>query len=122
VLLVLGEMEYEEPIILPNLLKSSAMEKEYEDLMKTLDEHHYLKVFPNPAGDYLIVEHNLDIKPSDAYLIIRGSKGEAFNWLEVASKQNRQVVDTKELKPGVYIATLYVNNIILESVKFTKVK
>jgi hypothetical protein len=122
VLLALGEMEYEEPIILPNLLKSSAMEKEYEDLMKTLDEHHYLKVFPNPAGDYLIVEHNLDIKPSDAYLIIRGSKGEAFNWLEVASKQNRQVVDTKELKPGVYIATLYVNNIILESVKFTKVK
>jgi hypothetical protein len=103
-------------------MKSSAIAKEYEDLMKTLDEHWYIRIFPNPANDYLIIEHKLDMEPGDAHIIIRDTKGNAVKQLAVTSKQNQQVFDTKQLNPGVYIVTLYDNNKEVESVKFTKVK
>jgi hypothetical protein len=122
ILLALNEIEYEEPILFPDLMKSSAIAKEYEDLMKTLDEHWYIRIFPNPANDYLIIEHKLDMEPGDAHIIIRDTKGNAVKQLAVTSKQNQQVFDTKQLNPGVYIVTLYDNNKEVESVKFTKVK
>jgi len=122
ILLALEKISYEEPILMPDFLKSAAVHEEYEDLMETLYEHYYLKVFPNPAGDYMVIEHNLEMEPEKAYVDLRNTKGKIVKHVIVTGKKNQQTVDVKALKPGIYIATLYVNNKDLESVKFTKVK
>lgn len=122
ILLALGEISYDEPILTPDFLKSSATAQEYDELMKALDDHHYMKIFPNPAGKYIIIEHNLETEPKNAYVEIHNTKGEIVKNIKLTGKQNQQTLDVNKLKTGVYIATLYVNSKEVESVKFTKMK
>jgi len=122
ILLVLDETDYDEPVLMPDFQKSIAVHEEYEELMKSLDEHYYHKIFPNPAGDYLILEHKLETEPENAFISIRNTKGDVVKYTEISGKQNQQTIDIKGLEPGVYISTLYVNNKELESVKFSKLK
>jgi len=120
VLLTLEQIEYEEPILLPDLFKSAAVQEERQRIMKSLDEHHYLSLFPNPAGDYLIIEHNLEMEPQSVRVNINNIKGECINQVELTSRQNQQTVDIQSLKPGIYTATMYADQKELETVKFTK--
>jgi hypothetical protein len=120
-LLALDAIEYNEPIILPDMLKSSEA-IEYEKLLNTAKEFKYLEVIPNPAKDYVIISWNLDKEPMAAKVSISGSLGNPVQEFSVTGIQDQKVLDTRSLKPGVYIATLYVNNRQLESVKFTIIK
>lgn len=120
VLVLLGEMEYREPILIPDFTKSTTLNQEYAELMQTLDEHQYMKVFPNPAGDYLIIEHKLEVEPENVFAEIRNIQGEIVKDLQLSGKQNQQTTDIQKLKPGIYIVTLFVNSKELESFKFTK--
>jgi len=122
VLLAMGEIEYDEPILMPDFTKSSAIGEERAELMKALAEHRYLEVFPNPAGDYLIIGHELELLQENPYAEIRNLKGEKLRHINLSGMQNQETIDIKELKPGVYIVTLFANNKEVESVKFTKVK
>jgi len=122
VLLAMGEIEYDEPILMPDFTKSSAISEERAKLMKALDEHRYLEVFPNPACDYLIIGHELELLQENPYAEILNLKGEKLKHIKLNGKQNQETLNIKELKPGVYIVTLYANNKELESVKFTKTK
>ena len=79
VLLALEQIEYEEPILLPDLYKSAAVQEERQRIMQSLNEHHYLSLFPNPAGDYLIIEHNLEMEPQSVWVNINNIKGECIN-------------------------------------------
>lgn len=122
ILIDLDAMDYEEPILLPDAYKSADIQQEQELLKQTLAEHHYLKVFPNPAGDYLIVEHNLELENKGAYIAISNIKGETMRQIQLTGKHNQLAVDIKGLESEVYIATLFNDNNEIESVKFTKVK
>jgi len=42
--------------------------------------------------------------------------------VDLSGKQNQETLEIKELKPGVYIVSLFANNKEVESVKFTKAK
>lgn len=121
VLLALNEISYEEPIILPDMLKSSK-EVRYERLMETIQESKYLKVFPNPSKDHIIVSWKLHAEPVNTKIIISNNAGESVSEWRIEEMENQQVFDTRNLKPGVYITTLYGNNKQLESVKFTIIK
>lgn len=122
ILLALGEISYTEPILLPDFSKSSAIQQEYIELQKALSEHHFLRIFPNPAGDYLIVEHQLEMETQGAYISIVNVKGEALKQVAVNGKLDQQTLDIKNFKTGNYIVTLYINDRVIESVKFSKGK
>ncbi|RLD51972.1 MAG: hypothetical protein DRJ05_17880, partial [Bacteroidetes bacterium] len=122
VLLAMGEIEYDEPILMPDFTKSSAIADERAELMKALEGHHYLEVFPNPAGDYVVIAHELELLQENPYAEIRNLKGEMLKHVYLSGKQNQETIGIKELKPGVYIVTLFANNKEVESVKFTKTK
>jgi len=122
ILFDLNAMDYEEPILLPDAYKSAEIQQEHEVLKQTLAEHHYLKVFPNPAGDYLIIEHNLEKENESAYIEISNVKGKTTRQVQLTGKHNQLTVDIKMLEPGVYISTLFNDKKEIESVKFTKVK
>jgi len=107
---------------MPDFTKSSAISEERAKLMKALEDHRYLEVFPNPAGDYLIIAHELEPLQENPFAEIRNLKGEILKHVDLSGKQNQETIDIKELKPGVYIVTFFANNKEVESVKFTKAK
>jgi hypothetical protein len=120
-LLALDAIEYNEPIILPDICKSSEA-IEYEKLLNTAKEVKYLEVIPNPVKDYVIISWKLDKEPGTGKVTISGNLGNPVQEFSFTGMQDQKVVDTRSLKPGVYIATLYVDNMQLESVKFTIIK
>jgi len=120
-LISLDEMSYEEPIILPDMLKSSK-EIRYEQLMLTAHESRYLEIFPNPSKDHIIISWKLDTAPNNAKISISDNAGKCLCEWTIEEIENQQVFDARNLKPGVYIVTLYGNNKQMESTKFTIVK
>jgi hypothetical protein len=120
VLLTLEQIEYEEPILLPDLFKAAAVQEERQRILQTLDEHHYLSLFPNPAGDYLIIKHNLELEPQSVLVDINNIKGECIKQVKLTGRQNQQTVDIQSLIAGIYTATIYADQKELETVKFTK--
>jgi len=86
ILLALNRMEYEEPIILPDLLKSSAAMDEYKELLsKVADAPGFIKVKPNPAKDYIIIEYELE-READASIEINDITGN-FEIFKQSAKQ-----------------------------------
>ena len=121
-LLVLGEMEYEEPILYPNLEKSAQADLEYETLINTAINKKQMEVFPNPANGYIIVKWELE-KAADGLLIRLGnSHGQAVLEMEAAGRQNQQLVKTGQLEAGVYVVSLFANGNLVDSEKVSIVK
>lgn len=121
ILLALDETEYNEPVILPGVLKSSEAVK-YEQYLQSARDMKYLEVFPNPVQDHVIISWKLDNTSTDVKIKITDNTGSNISEISVNSYENQQVFDTHNLKPGVYIATLIVNGKQTDSAKFTLIK
>ena len=121
-LLVLGEVEYEEPVLYPNLEKSAQADLEHETLIKQAKDRKQVEVFPNPAGDYMIVKWELE-KAAEGLLIRLGnSKGQVVLEMEASGRQNQQLIKTGHLEAGVYVVSLYANGNLIDSEKVSIVK
>ena len=119
ILIALGEIEYEEPIILPDLFKSSEAMADYEELLsKATEATGYIKVQPNPAKDYIIVEYDLQNK-TGGVIKINNVNGNLKYAKDIFNKKDQLTVDTREWNAGIYIVTLKINGRLIESVKFT---
>jgi len=119
ILLALGEIDYEEPIILPDMLKSSSTEAEYEDMLsKVAEAPSYITVQPNPAKDYIILAYELE-KEGGATVDIHNINANLEFTKNLTGKQDQLTIDTRGWKAGVYIVTLKINGKLAESVKFT---
>ncbi len=119
ILLALNQMEYGEPIILPDMMKSSEAMDEYKELLgKAADAPGYIKVQPNPAKDYIIIEYELE-KEVVSVIEIHDISGNLKFLGNFTIRQDQCTVDTRKWKAGIYIATLKVNSKLIESVKFT---
>jgi len=119
ILLALGEIDYEEPIIFPDMLKSSSSESEYEDMLsKAAETPNYIKVRPNPSKDYIILAYELE-KEGGATIDIHNINAKLEFTKNLINRQDQFTIDTREWKVGVYIITLKINGNLVESVKFT---
>jgi hypothetical protein len=118
ILMMLGELEYDEPILMPDLLKSSQAEEAYEQLL-AIEPPSVLEVYPNPAKDYLIVGYTLDMVEVSGTIEIKNLKGELVSTIPITQPVDKHTVITQDLKTGTYILSLKVDGKILESVKFT---
>jgi hypothetical protein len=104
-LIAAGLLQYQVPIILPDLTKSSKVKggsygKERPDM---------LKVFPNPARDFLVVDYNTDGKQGAILLAVTDMKGYTVHSEAFASGRDQVVVSTTGWKKGVYAVSLTVN-------------
>jgi hypothetical protein len=80
-----------------------------------------LEVYPNPSSGYVIIGYNLEIE-SDCSIEIKDITGKSIQTLKTNEKQDQITVVTENWKPGVYVATLFIDGKSKESVKFTLVK
>jgi hypothetical protein len=122
ILIDLNATAYEEPVLYPNPYKSVVIQQEYTALKQALEQHHFIRISPNPAGNYLIIEHELDAVKGHPFAEIRNIKGGLEMIVELTGIQNQQAIDISGLKPGTYIVTLFNGRQKVETAKFTKTK
>ena len=115
-LLALQVLTYNEPILLPDLLKSRAMETTYQTMLENLPTKS-LNVFPLPARDFLIVEYVMDAE-AKGRLEFTDDTGRLVHTMEVSGPVNQQIINTRDWKSGWYVASLKIQTKTMESVKF----
>ena len=122
ILLALDQMEYEEPILLPDLLKSSEAMEDYRELLSKADDSPgFIKVKPNPAKDYIIIEYELE-RETNITIEINDISGNLKYSNNFSNKQDQFTVDTRKWNAGIHIVSLKINHKLIESVKFTIIK
>jgi len=118
ILISAGLLAYEEPVIFPDLYKSSK-ESEFERLVKLADEQRMIEVFPNPAGSYFIVKWEVEKPANHMEVRLTSSTGQAVMQIPVSGSENQQIMPTQGIKAGVYVVSLHAGGKILDSVKIT---
>ncbi|MCD4747225.1 MAG: T9SS type A sorting domain-containing protein [Bacteroidales bacterium] len=110
------EIIYNELVYLPVIFKVIPIwHKGNNNVIKP----YLLKVFPNPARNYFIVEYKLDKAIEKPYLILTEMGGKPIKSIYISNKQNQIIVSTKDLPSGIYIIQLVGNKKVLESKKLT---
>ncbi|MDP2423042.1 MAG: T9SS type A sorting domain-containing protein, partial [Bacteroidales bacterium] len=117
ILLTLGMMEYDEPILLPDLFKSKALAQR-SLAMKNSETPTRLIVFPNPARGYIIAEYMLPAQ-GNGVIEFTDISGKRMQSVLIKHMQDQITLDVREWKSGLYVATLKTGTKITQSVKFT---
>ena len=121
VLIALDELSYVEPVIVPDLLKSSRAETAYQELMSGKAQT-MLEVHPNPAQDFVVVGWTLENEQVSGSIAIHRITGGLMSTFTFNTPVDKQTVDTREWPSGAYVVTLTLNGKVMESAKFTLVK
>jgi hypothetical protein len=117
-LIDMGELEYEEPIEMPQVLKSAEVTSSFTNTNSdNTNEPRMLTIMPNPAKDFILVEYELQVKGSTE-IEITDLSGKPIYSLQGANLRDQVTIDTRNWKPGTYIASLKINGKTKETVKF----
>ena len=113
-------MNYQEPVYLPDNLKSTPT-WEYDKPTEQV-EGSLLKVFPNPAGTYFIIEYDIREFEGNALIIISDITGKHVLSFYLEDKQNQRIIVTRAYPAGIYIIQLFINGVLKESSKINILK
>jgi len=119
-LLAIDELEYQEPVILPNSMKSAEVEEAYHEVLNS-QAPSLLEVYPNPSKDYVILAYQFD-KETKGIIEIRDISGKPVQSIPFDGIQDQVTVITHGWTTGVYVLSLVVNDKVIETTKFTLVK
>jgi hypothetical protein len=118
-ILVANEMlDYRETYQLPGHLKTSEAIV-YPNEAKSFEKNEYLKIFPNPTKDYMIIEYSIPTSGllNETYILLVNNKGVLIKSLLLNEVRNTVVVNTSELLPGIYMVSLVNGNAIIGNKK-----
>ena len=111
-----GLIIYDEPVYFPDYFKSVNTSGNWTKAYKTED---FLKVFPNPAGTYFTVEHNIILYEGECSIIISDIHGKTVSNYNLNSAQNQHVISTNDYPSGLYLVQLFINGVIKETEKLS---
>jgi len=122
-LIAAGEIAYSEPVLLPD---TSLKMKEVKNPPVIHVEQHpgasMLKLKPNPANDFVIVEWKLPETSGKPWLYIHSVKGVLVNKIKLNGSENEKVIQTAGMKPGIYIFSIKDDHDTFESKKITIIR
>jgi hypothetical protein len=110
-------MQYEEPIILPNQIKSTSAEEDFIAMIKT-PMPKILEVYPNPSKDFVVLGYHFDAD-TRGIIEIRDVSGSLIQSIPFDGMQDQLTVMTGSWSPGIYMVSLMVNEKVIETTKFT---
>jgi len=119
-LLAIDDLEYQEPIILPNSMKSAEVEEAYHKALNS-QAPTMLEVYPNPSKDFIILAYQFD-KETKGMIEIRDISGKPVQSIPFDGIQDQVTLTTHGWSTGVYVLSLVVNDKVIETTKFTLVK
>lgn len=111
---------YNEPIYLPDFYKNAFYSKKPAD--KVEYESAYLKVYPNPSGNFFIVEYTLENNALHSFIELSDLQGRILDKRGLKDQQNQIIFSTEDLTAGIYILRLFTNGYLKESLKVTVTK
>jgi hypothetical protein len=113
-----NELNYTEPVYLPSVFKS--LVGELETNLELEEEKRNLKVFPNPAGNYFIIEYSIPDNNDQQYAIqIIDIRGKPILFIELQDSQNQLIVPTAEFSNGIHLVQLLHRNHTKNNVKIS---
>jgi hypothetical protein len=124
ILLADSLIEYQEPILEPGSLKSG---RRWENF-KTNDagfEDFRLRLWPNPACDYIIVEYrvrNGSLDRRSSYIVIADMNGKQIKKIPTLKPYDQMIIPVNEMKPGNYLLQLNSGKKIRRVIIFTVIK
>jgi len=114
---------YMEPIILPDETKS-AIQKTPIKTVKIITES-FMKLFPNPANQYLIVEYNFKDKfttGQSGEILITTIQGQKIIHKLINKSTDQVLITTSTLPVGTFLCTLTLSGKVLETQRFIIVR
>lgn len=112
-----GLIEYREPYQFPSLMKSDKIRKNRVETPKVSLES-CLRIYPNPANDYLVLEYLFPEKVETASIRIMDIFGKVINSFSMSPKSGKRNINVDNLSPGIYLLESLTNDGIKETVKF----
>jgi hypothetical protein len=82
----------------------------------------HLQLFPNPANDYLIVKWEIEEASDNILIRLTSYSGKTLMEIPVIGNQDQKVIDTRHLKPGIYVVSFLKDARIIGSKKITIIK
>ena len=123
ILIANNAIEYHEPYLYDDGLKSSLVKKNHNKGLPS--KQISLQVFPNPAKEYIIVKYNLANElagtQEKAVLEMVTTTGQVIKRLTLPVVTDQVVVSTKTFVPGVYLIHIKGTNNKVGTTKFTVV-
>jgi hypothetical protein len=98
---------------MPELLSSPTYPKNAQIPPNTLYEGHDIfisKAFPNPAGNLATIKYNLKTDRRDAKIILHNVLGSKVAEFKLLHYETELSISTRNLSPGVYFYTLYLDS------------
>lgn len=107
VLLANNRISYQEPVNLSDETKSAPAGKDPKPAKSPTQGS--LKLFPNPAQQYVIVEYNFNKELSDSesiFLTISSVTGSIIERRTIGKHQDQILIDCRQLNSGSYICKM----------------
>ena len=123
ILLANNLISYDEPIILPDETQTKAA-KQIKSPVGFVESGD-MKIFPNPANKYVIIEYNLNGKGTieeKIILSITTGDGKIVEQKILQKVQNQVLIDCSSLKSGVYLCRITLGKKTAGIGKFTIVR
>jgi hypothetical protein len=111
-----GLMDYTEPIYLSDNLKSAIVIPEKTQNQISCDER--LKIFPNPAQDYIIVSYDLCGLTGNFQIIISYLEGRPLFQQKIIGVKNQYIISTEKLSSSLYFIQLASDHNTIETKSF----
>jgi hypothetical protein len=113
-----SQSEYKEPVFLPEIMitRNEKFDKNTEK------EDSYLKVYPNPAKDFISIEYKLNDEIAKPVIKFVSVNGQLVKYQELINSQDNVIIDIKDLTPGNYVVSLENNGMKTISVIITVTK
>jgi hypothetical protein len=115
-----GFFKYIETINFPNLTKTSKIHPDQYPVKTTSIKEDKLWLFPNPAGDYVIANYDLDPKNKTGEIHLVDLKGDLLKSYHIKSGKDQIVIDLKAFPNGIYLFSLNSRNQVIDSKKLNK--
>jgi hypothetical protein len=118
ILTSLGIEEYGPYYILPddqlkNRLAKESINNGYQANIQIPD----FKIYPNPAGSYLVVEYNLEKYAGNALFEIFSIDGKIQQRIQLLKGSNHKIISTKGFESGVYFYNFTIDYAIQQTGK-----
>jgi papain like protease/type IX secretion system substrate protein len=109
-----NKLNFAESLYFPDLFKSNKLIN-YE--MLDVEKELLIKVYPNPAGDYFIIEYNLYEPDGNSIIVISDINGKKIKSFKLKDEHNQLIISTEDFKSGTYLIHLLVNDKNMEAQK-----
>jgi hypothetical protein len=110
-----GLLVYDEPYLNPDLSKSSQVRNLVKNSVKPTKS--LLKVYPNPAQDFITIEYNTNIDKANVVVELSDESGRKVYSQQLVRQLDAIILNTRNFKSGNYLVKLVVDNKTANSAK-----